>query len=176
MLMNNIFKTAALTAKDLIKRRQLASQDYMLLNQFPKLHVDDIIPNTFTNKYNCYAHALGRSDAKITRGRAAKRTLRKLGFRRDEAMQPKNTFGVDRIAVYHYPTGQSSHMAKQLSNNQWESKMGDFSLVRHNLEQLEGDVFGNATQTYSRNWLVKKPLFGLELSQNVLNWFPKTLD
>jgi hypothetical protein len=53
--------------------------------------------------------------------------------------------------IYVDSSGTPTHMARQLSNGNWTSKLGDAEDIEHaQLEQLEGDIYGVAYQFLRR--------------------------
>ena len=54
--------------------------------------------------------------------------------------------GFEKIAIYTDPDGEPQHIARQLPNGLWTSKLGDDCDIQHNtLRGLEGDNYGRAT-------------------------------
>lgn len=53
--------------------------------------------------------------------------------------------GCQKIAIYMDKKGAPQHVARQLDNGKWTSKLGDFEDIEHNnLEGLEGKEYGEA--------------------------------
>jgi len=54
--------------------------------------------------------------------------------------------GVEKIAVYVDQSGIPQHVARQLPDGTWTSKLGKEEDIQHNsLEALEGDLYGQVT-------------------------------
>ena len=51
--------------------------------------------------------------------------------------------GFEKIAIYGYPTGAFAHVARQLANGIWTSKLGELEDITHTtLESLSGLHYG----------------------------------
>jgi len=57
--------------------------------------------------------------------------------------------GFDKLALYALGS-TPTHLAKQLPNGKWTSKLGDFEDIDHKLEALEGPFYGQVVQTYAK--------------------------
>jgi hypothetical protein len=58
----------------------------------------------------------------------------------------------ENIAIY-VKDGEPSHAARQLPSGRWTSKLGDFELIEHDLDALEGngpDEYGKIVQLMAR--------------------------
>ncbi|MCZ2207874.1 hypothetical protein [Cylindrospermopsis raciborskii] len=49
---------------------------------------------------------------------------------------------LEKLAIYATPDGRPQHVARQLSNRQWTSKLGRLEDVEHELKGLEGQLYG----------------------------------
>ncbi len=57
----------------------------------------------------------------------------------DDALEP----GYEKIALYAF-AGQFTHVAKQLEDGQWSSKLGSREVITHpTLASLAGSIYGN---------------------------------
>ena len=103
-----------------------------------------------TAEYNCFAWAVGASDAWWEPGRTwpidtstdwnvevLLKAYETHGFVRcdDGVLQPE----VEKIAIYCDSDGEPTHAAKQLPNGRWSSKLGPFEDIEHELLDLSGD-------------------------------------
>lgn len=64
--------------------------------------------------------------------------------------------GWQKIAIYADSTGKPTHIARQLSNGKWTSKLGQDEDIEHeNLEGLVGEIYGSVVcimkKTINRN-------------------------
>lgn len=60
--------------------------------------------------------------------------------------------GFEKIAIYTTPDGQPQHIARQLENGMWTSKLGRFEDIEHELNGLTGELYGTVKQ------IMKRPL------------------
>ena len=58
--------------------------------------------------------------------------------------------GVEKIAIFVGVDGEYSHVARQLAEGQWTSKIGKAHDISHRLRQLEGDEYGRVSFFMSR--------------------------
>ena len=57
----------------------------------------------------------------------------------DDLLEP----GFDKIAIYAF-VGKFTHVARQLENGPWTSKIGSLETITHlSVEDLNGGVYGN---------------------------------
>jgi hypothetical protein len=64
------------------------------------------------------------------------RYFERFGFRRciDAALEPD----LEKIALFETPNGNFEHVARQLENGHWSSKLGEYEDIEHyNLQSLE---------------------------------------
>lgn len=59
--------------------------------------------------------------------------------------------GIEKIAIYAID-GLPTHVARQLSNSFWTSKLGRDVDIEHPLEGLEGNIYGQVVQVMSRRF------------------------
>lgn len=140
------------------------------------------ITSPFDAKYNCIAHAAG-DDSKwwwaIDKNIAGNDVFwfnnipsqailenfilafGKLGYEPCENSEFEETF--EKIAIYvstkdeiHAPKGTPTHMARQLSNGKWTSKLGqDVDISHDTLQSIEGTIYGEVKQILKRQILPK---------------------
>jgi hypothetical protein len=135
------------------------------------------LTSPFDSKYNCIAHAAEKNniywwsvdkalvgndvfwfnnvpgEATLENFIAA---FRKLGYEPCENSEPEQDF--EKVAIYvstkdeiHAPKGSVTHMARQLSDGKWTSKLGEDVDISHNtLQAVEGNVYGIAKQILKR--------------------------
>lgn len=58
--------------------------------------------------------------------------------------------GVEKIAVFTNNDGIPTHAARQLTNGQWTSKLGQNVDVSHSISGIEGGAYGQAAQFMQR--------------------------
>lgn len=58
--------------------------------------------------------------------------------------------GVEKIAIYVTPDGKPQHVARQLKNGFWTSKMGNLEDIEHELEGVVGGLYGAVKQFMKR--------------------------
>ena len=60
--------------------------------------------------------------------------------------------GFEKIAIYQSSDGSISHLARQLSNGRWTSKIGTLEDIEHGEpSELEGDRYGVVVQYMKRS-------------------------
>ena len=63
-----------------------------------------------------------------------------------DALEP----GWERIALYATADGVPTHVARQLPEGRWTSKLGRWQDIEHRLEALEGEAYGSVVQIMKR--------------------------
>jgi hypothetical protein len=58
--------------------------------------------------------------------------------------------GVEKLAIFVGSDGEYSHVARQLADGQWSSKIGVEHDISHELHQLEGSEYGKVFAFMSR--------------------------
>jgi len=116
---------------------------------FPNVSDSVQITSPETPEYNCFAWVTGTTDAWWEPGRTwpidastdwnvdvVLKAYESQGFARcqDGASAP----GFEKIAVYCNEGGEPTHVAKQLQNGRWSSKLGTWEDVEHDLPDFEG--------------------------------------
>lgn len=109
-------------------------------------------------RYNCHAFAMGESHrwweptpiagtaywpagAKRDRDLACfEDTYRMLGF--EKCSDGSLETGYVKVALF-VKGGTVTHTARQLSSGRWQSKLGQWLDLEHEIEGLEGDAYGN---------------------------------
>lgn len=144
---------------------------------FPQLKIEGYAPKSPPEPYyNCIAWATGDTDrywSPIPRDRGSAgdagpcgdywplgvaqentadawmAALAKVGFEAcpSEEVEP----GLEKIAIYTDGHGEPTHVARQLPNGCWTSKLGDECDLEHNtLKALEGKQYGTACHFMKR--------------------------
>jgi hypothetical protein len=125
---------------------------------FPKLHPGNYtITSPATPSYNCVAWAIGITtewwwpDGDPTRivwpvnvARALtvesfRDALATVGF---VVCSEDQEVGFERIALFASIASIPTHVARQLPNGHWTSKLGILEDIEHDLRDLEGDAYG----------------------------------
>jgi hypothetical protein len=74
--------------------------------------------------------------------------LRSLGYA--ESATPVPGPGLEKVALYADANGCPTHVARQLPNGRWTSKLGELEDIEHDLPALEGDLYGSVTLVLKR--------------------------
>jgi hypothetical protein len=83
------------------------------------------------------------------------RAFEKLGY--EECATGDHEEGYEKVALYVDEDNKPKHMARELGDGIWASKLGDFQDIRHHtLEAVETDEYGTA------KYFMRKPLEGRE--------------
>ena len=70
--------------------------------------------------------------------------FRTLGYARSADGALKD--GYEKVAIYVDPVGKPTHMARQLGDGRWTSKLGDQQDIEHGTPQgVEGAKYGTAS-------------------------------
>lgn len=56
----------------------------------------------------------------------------------------------ERIAIFVDENGVPTHVARQLDNGSWTSKIGELEDIEHRLSDLEGSAYGTVAQIMKR--------------------------
>ena len=133
-------------------------QDESLENIFPKLKACHFrVTSPLTDDYNCVAWSVGIDDSwwwpdpenlyywppDIPRERtlsAFKQAYSKLEYAECDSDEYEE--GHEKIAIFVDQGGRPTHVARQLQNTLWTSKLGWSEDIEHDLEGLEGDIYG----------------------------------
>ncbi len=129
-----------------------------LEDAFPGLSTGSYaIKSPETNRYNCFAWAAGENDRWWDPGEQP------YSFWPDDAtesldidtiVEAYTTVGYERcsdgdlekgfekVALFTGDSGVPTHAARQLTDGRWTSKLGRCEDIEHDLEGLEGDLYG----------------------------------
>lgn len=137
-------------------------------DDFPNLAPENFkITSPRDTKYNCIAWAANdklrrwwpvesldyywpTTAPKINTIEAFMKAFEGLGYRRCET--PDVEKGILKVALYCNKDNKPQHMARQLSNGKWTSKLGDHVDIEHTtLEVLEGKQYGKVKIFMSRS-------------------------
>jgi hypothetical protein len=58
--------------------------------------------------------------------------------------------GAEKVALYADARGKPQHVARQLPNGRWTSKVGTMEDIEHELEGLEGESYGRVVLVLDR--------------------------
>jgi hypothetical protein len=58
--------------------------------------------------------------------------------------------GFEKIAIYVKADGKPQHVAKQLDDGMWTSKLGRYEDIKHELDGLVGELYGTVQQFMRR--------------------------
>lgn len=131
---------------------------------FPRLRssrYDVTSPRTI--EYNCVAWAAGDTQRRwdpdpdyywpegIPREStlvAVQAVFLNLGFEACES--PDLESGFDKVAIFSMPPRIPTHVARQLPNGNWTSKLGDLEDIEHELNGVEGEEYGSISLILKR--------------------------
>ncbi len=71
------------------------------------------------------------------------------------ASDPAHEPALQKVAIF-VRNGRPEHMARQLADGRWTSKMGDKHDIAHSLRDLEGEAYGKVAQILSRRLAVRR--------------------
>jgi hypothetical protein len=57
---------------------------------------------------------------------------------------------VEKLAIYATSDGRPRHVARQLPNGRWTSKLGRLEDIEHELEGLSGELYGTVQKFMQR--------------------------
>lgn len=122
------------------------------------------ITSPATPRYNCVAWAVGEQnrfwwpahrfhywppEAPDENSVAAFRTMLELrGY--TECQSPVHQEGVEKVALFAQD-GDPKHLARQLPDGSWTSKLGPNVDIKHNLHDLEGAEYGQVALVMERD-------------------------
>ena len=135
---------------------------------FPNLIDFDIYPNTESEKYNCISYSLGLwykwswptgNEYRywpIPNKTETKKAFDEFYLHHGYSLIDINNIGYEsgytKVALF-VKDNIPKHAAIQLDNTHWESKMGFYEIIKHKLNELEGGIYGNIIQLYSKKIL-----------------------
>lgn len=79
---------------------------------------------------------------------AFRKAYARLGFEPCRSCEPEPQ--VEKIALFYNRNGAPTHAARQLSSGRWTSKLGRSVDIEHELNALEGDVYGRVAEFLKR--------------------------
>ena len=138
---------------------------------FPLLTDYELIQNSENNKYNCVSHTLNIKDKwiwpyledeiyirKYNSYWTVKNEISKESF--DEFYEYHGFEKLDLLDFFYDPKyikvalytnkGIPTHAAIQVDEFFWESKIGELGIIKHDLFEIEDDVYGKVTQIYKK--------------------------
>lgn len=139
-----------------------------LIQIFPRLYFSGFnITSEKSTFYNCIAWAAGLTDRSWWPGLASyywppqcsqENTVASflaafelLGYKETETISVELDAGYEKVALYVNNAGIPTHMARQLPNGEWTSKLGQLEDISHNeLDALEGTLYGRICCTLAR--------------------------
>ena len=136
-----------------------------LCRGFPRLAIGRcIVTSPETTSYNCIAWAAADTarwwwptgryywppGAQRTASlKAFEEAFATLGFRRLQNPDADEST-VEMVAIYARPDGIPTHAARQLPSGRWTSKCGAGVDIEHELDGLEGDLYGSVVLVLGR--------------------------
>jgi hypothetical protein len=139
------------------------SVDDWLKQEFPGLHIFGYhITSPPTRQYNCIAWAANRNDKwwwpiraywpghgrEDETPKSFVKAFAELGYNPCESDLLE--VGFEKVAIYVGSNGLVTHMARQLPDGRWTSKLGENVDVAHNLDGLCGDRYGKVGKILRR--------------------------
>lgn len=106
-----------------------------------------------TTEFELYYWPTGAPRENTVEGWAA--ALASVGYERCAEVIPDP--GVTHVALYGRD-GEALHVARQLPNGRWTSKLGQNVDIEHELEALVGDDYGSVAMIMRRSSLPENPL------------------
>ena len=144
----------------------MADPEEWVESQFPNLAAKKAyqVESEATEEYNCIAWCVGiddqwwwpEHDGTWPEGVPRENTLTnfitalsRLGYQPCEDSAPEEGFG--KVIIYIGEDGAPTHMARQLPNGAWTSKLGNAWDIRHDTPQgLENSAYGTVAQALKR--------------------------
>jgi hypothetical protein len=144
----------------------MASPKTKIRNIFPKLSAFDFkVTSPQDQNYNCIAWAAGEDDRfwwplpqyywppdlpLVDTIENFIEAFRTLGYELCESFQIEE--GFEKVAIYvDHQTGRTKHMARQLPDGGWTSKLGrEWDITHKTLVGLEGSEYGRQAQALRR--------------------------
>jgi hypothetical protein len=63
---------------------------------------------------------------------------------------PELELGYVKIALFAAPDGIPTHASRQLANGRWTSKLGEGEDIEHDLQDIDGAIYGSVAQLMRR--------------------------
>ncbi len=139
------------------------SVDDWLKQEFPALQLFHYqLTSQATRQYNCIAWAAGKDDKwwwpvrgywpgqgrKDESPKAFIEAFARLGYSPCETDTLED--GFEKVAIYVGGNGLVTHMARQLGDGRWTSKLGEGVDIAHALEGICGDRYGDVAKILRR--------------------------
>jgi hypothetical protein len=130
---------------------------------FPLLTDYELIPNSESMEYNCISHTLNiKSDISwpfdnnnywpVSRD-LTKESFDKFyefhGFEKMNLLDFSYDTKYIKVALYSNK-GVPTHTSIQFDEFFWESKIGELGIIRHDLFEIEDDIYGRVVQIYRK--------------------------
>jgi hypothetical protein len=64
----------------------------------------------------------------------------------DDSHEP----GIEKVALFADVAGTPTHAARQLASGRWASKLGEAEDIEHELQALEGEIYGTVALVLKR--------------------------
>ncbi len=141
------------------------TRNYLTEKSFPNSFKEPFeITSPKTSEYNCLAWALDDNtkwyesddDYYWFNGIARNNTLNtiqaifeNLGFQRTDNIEFQ--LGIERIALFSKDNDECLHLASQIDNDKWTSKLGSSYDVIHSLKSIENGIYGKAVVFLERS-------------------------
>lgn len=131
---------------------------------FPKLAPHNHkVTSPVDQRYNCIAWAYGKDDlwfwpdadsywppeiSRVEEIQAFVALYSRLGY--EVCADGELTSGFEKVTIYCDEAGKPTHAALQLPNGMWASKCGCWHDIEHELDALNGSLYGKPTVFMSR--------------------------
>jgi hypothetical protein len=66
--------------------------------------------------------------------------------------------GIQKIAIYEFPDGDFAHVAKQMANGTWRSKIGELEDIEHPLNALEYENYNGESYGIVKRFMKREIL------------------
>jgi hypothetical protein len=131
---------------------------------FPLLTDYELMPNSESEEYNCISHTIGRKDVSSfplddntdywpVKNEKTKKAFDEFyeyhGFEKMNLLDFSYDPNCIKVALY-MNNGIPTHASIQVDDIWWESKIGQLGIIRHDLFEIEDDVYGEVVQIYRK--------------------------
>jgi hypothetical protein len=130
---------------------------------FPLLIDYELIQNSETDNFNCISHTLGINTTPSwptdndyywpTKRELTKESFDNFydhhGFEKLSLLDISYDKRYNKVALYT-KDGIPTHASIQIDDIWWESKIGGLGIIKHDLFEIEDDVYGEITQIYRK--------------------------
>lgn len=144
--------------------------DDFLKREFPNLQLSHYqVTSPPTKQYNCIAWAAGQNNKwwwpirgywpgqgrRDESPKAFIEAFARYGYSPCDngVLEP----GGEKVAIYVGTNGVVTHMARQLPDGRWTSKLGEGVDIAHTLEGISGDRYGNVAKILKRTRATESP-------------------